>query len=83
MPILDDLSGELFCGSEDVSAGLNHERWMRWNHTWHSGPGEEATWQREQCGVLGGQVDLEAPVTCLRLALLSQVFGTIKMILNF
>ena len=45
MPVLDDQSWELSSGSENASAGLNHERWMRWTHTWHSGPGEEATWQ--------------------------------------
>ena len=83
MPVLDDQSWELSSGSENASAGLNHERWMRWTHTWHSGPGEEATWQRQQCGVLGWQVDLEAPVTCFREGLLSPVFGQINMSLNF
>ena len=41
------------------------------------------TWQRQKCDVLGWQVDLEAPVTCFRVGLLSHVFGQIQMLLNF
>ena len=45
MPVSNDQSVKLSSGSKNASGGLNHERCMMWTHTWHSGPGEETTWQ--------------------------------------